>query len=248
MSAARQTVIGLTLAALIAAAWLATHIWGVFLHPWTAIGIATAPMLIALNTWLGAGMFIVAHDAMHGSLAPGRPAVNRAVGQLAVGLYAAFPFGLLNRKHHEHHRSPGSPDDPDFHAEAPTAFWPWYLRFFRTYFGWRQAAIIVSVFLVYRLLGASWLNAAVFWGLPSILSSLQLFTFGTWLPHRHDGAPFADRHNARTQEFGWLPSLLTCFHFGYHREHHLSPTTPWWRLPAVRAERRIGMDAGSRAA
>jgi beta-carotene ketolase (CrtW type) len=249
VTAARQTAVGLTLAALIAAAWLATHVWGVFFHPWTLLGVATAIPLIAVQTWLGAGMFIVAHDAMHGSLAPGRPRVNRAVGQLAVGLYAAFPFSLLNRKHHEHHRSPGSPEDPDFHAEAPTAFWPWYLRFFRTYFGWRQLLIILAVFAVYRfVLGASWLNAAVFWGLPSILSSLQLFTFGTWLPHRHEAEPFADRHNARSQEFGWLLSLLTCFHFGYHREHHLSPATPWWRLPAVRAERRRGMDAVTQAA
>jgi beta-carotene ketolase (CrtW type) len=151
MTAARQTVIGLGLAALISGAWVAAHVWGVFFHPWSPVGLALAVPLIALQTWLGAGMFIVAHDAMHGSLAPGRPRVNRVVGQVAVGLYAAFPFGLLNARHHEHHRSPGSAGDPDFHAERPTSFWPWYARFFRRYFGWRQLACILLVFAVYAL-------------------------------------------------------------------------------------------------
>lgn len=243
MSAARQTAIGLTLAGLILGGWLALHVWGVFLHPWTPAGIVAAPLLIALQSWLGAGLFIVAHDAMHGSLAPGRPRLNHAVGQLTLGVYAAFPFGFLNRQHHAHHRQPGSEHDPDFHAERPTAFAAWYLRFFRTYFGWREFALVTGVLVVYLLLGARPLNLALFWGLPAILSSLQLFTFGTWLPHRHEAHPFADRHNARSLHYPWLLSLLTCFHFGYHREHHLSPTTPWWRLPEAR--RRLAVDGAA---
>ena len=75
--------------------------------------------------------------------------------------------------------------------------------------------------------------------LPAILSSVQLFTFGTFLPHRHEEAPFVDAHRSRTNDFGWLASLLTCFHFGYHHEHHLSPGTPWWALPAKRRELQL---------
>ena len=242
MSARRQTAVGLTLAALIFGAWLAVHVWGVFLHPWTAAGIVAAPVLIALQSWLGAGLFIIAHDAMHGSLAPGRPRLNAAVGQAALGAYAGFSFARLNAKHHAHHRRPGTAEDPDFHPEQPRAFLPWYVRFFRTYFGWRELAAVTAVLALYLFaLGARPLNAALFWGLPAILSSLQLFAFGTWLPHRHADAPFADRHAARSLPFGWLGSLFACFHFGYHREHHLSPATPWWRLPAERA--RLKLDA-----
>lgn len=249
MSVARQTAVGLTLAALIVGGWLALHVWGVFLHKWTPAGIAAAPVLIALQSWLGAGMFIVAHDAMHGSLAPGRPRVNAVLGQLAVGLYAAFPYRKLHDAHHAHHRAPGSDKDPDFHPDQPRAFGAWYLRFFRTYFGWREFATVTVVLALYLFaFRVSPLNAALFWGLPAILSSLQLFTFGTWLPHRHTDQPFADRHNARTLEFGWLASLLTSFHFGYHREHHLSPGTPWWRLPRVRdAYRGQPVDAANPA-
>jgi beta-carotene ketolase (CrtW type) len=70
VTAARQTAIGLSLAALIAAGFIAAHVWGVFFHRWTPLGIALAAPLVALQSWLGAGMFIVAHDAMHGAWRP----------------------------------------------------------------------------------------------------------------------------------------------------------------------------------
>jgi beta-carotene/zeaxanthin 4-ketolase len=87
------------------------------------------------------------------------------------------------------------------------------------------------------VLGAQLANVLLFWALPALLSALQLFTFGTYLPHRPAPPGFADRHNARSNDYPWLVSLLTCFHFGYHHEHHLSPGTPWWRLPTLRATR-----------
>ncbi len=239
MTRARQTAIGLSLAVLITGGWLALHVWGVFFQPLTWPMIAVAPALILIQSWLGAGMFIVAHDAMHGSLAPGRPRLNAFVGQLCVGAYAAFSYRRLNVCHHQHHRSPGGADDPDFHADRPEAFAPWFHAFFTRYFGWREFAIVTAVLAIY-LFGfkASPLNLALFWGLPAILSALQLFVFGTWLPHRHhrSGPDFADRHSARTIPMPWLASLLTCFHFGLHHEHHLSPTTPWWGLPRVRKD------------
>ncbi len=242
-----QTLIGLSLAVAIVGGWVALHVTGVFFWRWSPLGIALAPAAILLQGWLGAGLFIVAHDAMHGSLAPRRPRLNRAVGRLCLGLYAAFPFDALNRAHHRHHAAPGSADDPDFHPARPTAYARWLHGFMRRYFGLREFACVTGVLVVYlAVLHVRPLNAGLFWGLPAILSALQLFTFGTWLPHRHrPGEPgFADRHNARTLGYPWLVSLLTCFHFGYHLEHHHSPQSPWWRLPAVRAAARVG--AGSR--
>lgn len=235
MTRARQTTIGLTLAALIVTGWATLHVWGVFFQPLSGPWAVIAPLLILMQSWLGAGMFIVAHDAMHGSLAPGRPRVNAAVGQVCVGAYAAFSFRKLNVCHHQHHRAPGTADDPDFHAGRPDAFLPWFYGFFTRYFGWREFAIVTAVLIAYLLIGASVLNLILFWALPAILSALQLFVFGTWLPHRHtQGGDFADRHHARTIPMPWIASLLTCFHFGMHHEHHLSPNTPWWRLPEAR--------------
>jgi beta-carotene ketolase (CrtW type) len=237
MSAARQTVIGLTLAGLIMGSWLSLHVWGVFFQPMSWPALAIAPLLILMQSWFGAGMFIVAHDAMHGSLAPGRPRLNAFIGQVCVGAYAAFSYRALNICHHQHHRAPGSAEDPDFHAERPDALIPWFVAFFTRYFRLRELAIVNAVVLAYVLvLGANPLNMMLFWGLPAIVSALQLFIFGTWLPHRHkrSGPGFVDRHNARTLPMPWILSLLTCFHFGLHHEHHSSPTTPWWRLPTLR--------------
>ncbi len=231
---ARQAAVGLTLALPIAALWLGLHVWGVFLHRWAMIDFVRVPLVVALQTWLGTGLFIVAHDSMHGSLAPGRPRINATVGQLCVGAYAGFSLKRLAAKHSEHHKAPGTASDPDFHADRPTAFLAWYVAFFRRYFGVRELLMIAAVVGGYMLLGASPLNAGVFWGLPAILSSLQLFTFGTWLPHRHNAGQFADRHNARTLDYPWIASLMSCFHFGLHHEHHLRPSEPWWRLPQHR--------------
>jgi beta-carotene ketolase (CrtW type) len=234
-AANRQSAIGLTLAGAIAAAWAGLHVWSVVFLPLEGGGLAAAPLLVLAICWLNVGLFIVAHDAMHGSLAPGRPALNLWVGRLALALYAGFSFDRLRPKHFEHHRRPGTAADPDFSADHPSDFWRWYLAFFRQYFGWRELAVLTLMVAAYTLLlGAPYPNLLLFWALPAILSSLQLFLFGTFLPHRAAEAPFGDGHRARSSDYGWLASLLTCFHFGYHHEHHRSPATPWWRLPAER--------------
>ena len=235
---ARQRRIGLVLALFILAAWLALHIATLFFFP---LSWATAPLaaaLVALQTWLYVGMFIIAHDCMHGSLVPYKPWANRLIGSVCLFLYAGFSFDALNAAHHRHHRHSGTAGDPDFDAHPPFGFWRWFGKFFIEYFSWPQVTIILAVYFVYVFaLGASQFNALVFWGIPGLLSALQLFTFGTYLPHKPSSVPFADRHNARTNNFPTWLSLLTCFHFGYHHEHHLYPTVPWWRLPDMRAKR-----------
>ncbi|WP_226579453.1 fatty acid desaturase [Acuticoccus sediminis] len=230
----RDTIVGLTLALAIIGAWLAVHVSAIFIVDWQATPGWLALPFVAVQTWLSVGLFIVAHDCMHGSLAPGRPAVNRAFGRVALFLYAAFSYDRLLPKHHMHHRRPGSPQDPDFHADAPDAFATWFLRFFLEYYGWRELGAMAAAMALYILAtGVSVPALLLFYAVPAVLSAVQLFYFGTFRPHRIDAAPFADRHNTRTDGFPPLLSLLTCFHFGYHHEHHLAPTTPWWRLPAA---------------
>ena len=237
----RQTRVSLLLAAAIIVAWAALHVFAVFLfHPTGAEWVWAVP-LFAVQTWLSVGLFIVAHDAMHGSLAPGRPQVNRTVGRLSLLLYAGFWMDRLKPKHFDHHQHVGTGQDPDFHEEHPTKLVPWYLQSMKRYFGVREFLVLAAISWTYMLLlGVRLENLLLFWALPSILSSLQLFYFGTFLPHRHEDAPFADKHNSRSNEYPWLVSLMTCFHFGYHREHHLSPGTPWWRLPAERRRLAAG--------
>ena len=190
----------------------------------------------SIQSWLSVGLFIVAHDAMHGSLAPGRPGLNRAVGRAALTLYAGFNYDRLTKAHWQHHEAPGSADDPDFAADHPTAFWRWYWTFLTRYFGWPSFLFISAVVAAWALAGVPLANLLLLYALPAIASSVQLFYFGTFRPHRHDGEAFADAHNSRSNAWGTLASLASCYHFGYHHEHHLSPHVPWWRLPAQRRE------------
>ena len=232
----RQGLAGLTIAAGLVAAWLAIHVAGIFLWIWRPATVPVALLLVIVQTWLSTGLFIVAHDAMHGSLAPGRPRVNTAVGTLCLGLYAALSYRQLRPKHSAHHRYPGSAQDPDFHAGEPRRVMPWFVHFFTGYYTHGQILRITAVALVYVfVLGARLENIVIFWAVPALLALGQLFVFGTYLPHRHGTGRFADAHNARSSNFSRRMSLLTCFNFGgYHHEHHLDPATPWWLLPSRR--------------
>jgi beta-carotene/zeaxanthin 4-ketolase len=232
---AAQSRIGVALALLIMTAWLAVHVAGIFfldaLPAWRSL------LLVIVQTWLSVGLYIVAHDAIHGSLWPTHRNGNDLIGRIAVWLYAGFAFAPLASKHRFHHAHPGSAEDPDFAPETPGQILPWYGRFMRTYLTGGQAMVMLLRVAVYIALGARLENIVLFFALPGLLSSFQLFYFGTYLPHRHPAhAPpsFADHHNARSNEFGYAGSLLSCFHFGYHHEHHLHPSAPWWRLPAMR--------------
>ena len=220
------------LAAAVGAVWLAIHIGGIFFWRWSPATALFALPVVLVQAWLSTGLFIIAHDCMHGSLAPGRPRLNAAIGTLCLAAYAALSYRALTPKHHLHHRAPGTAEDPDFHPGNPRRALPWFVRFFRGYYTHGQILRITLAACLYLLLGASLLNIVLFWAVPAVLALAQLFVFGTYLPHRHEDAAFADAHRARSTHVGPLLSLLTCFHFGgYHHEHHLSPGTPWYRLP-----------------
>ena len=253
MLADRQTVIGLGLAALVTLAWLAGHVYAVWF-----LEVAEEPLLavvlFALQTWLSVGLFIVAHDCMHGSLAPFRPAVNLAVGSLVLRLYMGFSYRRLIAKHHAHHRYAGTERDPDFDPDHPSNGVRWYWTFMRGYLDWyvfwvTGALVTAYVAALYAHGGAGRAMHILFWTGPSLLASMQLFYFGTYRPHRHEGDEgFADRHRSRSNDYPVWASLLTCFHFGYHHEHHDNPHVPWWRLPATRAAARPARTAEEIAA
>ena len=235
---ARQATIGLGLAAAVTGGWLALHILDLFVLPWP-VALALAPVLVALQCWLSVGLFIVSHDAMHGSLAPFRPGTNRAVGRVVLMLYAGIWYDALVARHFAHHRAPGTDEDPDFAGDGHVPFLRWFGRFFAEYLSVGQVARLMAGTAVYLLVfHVPMARLLLLWALPAILSAFQLFYFGTYLPHRHEEEAFADRHNARTNDFGWLASLMTCFHFGYHHEHHLAPGIPWWALPREHARQK----------
>ncbi len=234
-SARIQALVGLILAFAIFASWLSLHLFSMFRFEldWTSLPLALGIALV--QCWLSVGLFIVSHDAMHGSLVPRGGRLNDVIGGFLLFIYAGFSWIRMRDAHFAHHRAPGSETDPDFSVSYPTRFWPWYGEFLRRYFGWQSIVFVFTVVLTYWfLVGVPVEKIVLLYGAPAIASSIQLFYFGTFRPHRHAADDFADWHKARTDDFGWLKSLASCFHFGYHHEHHLAPHVPWWKLPDTR--------------
>ena len=242
-----QRIIGLTLAALVGGGWLSVHFYSMFVFELTWDNWPFAMALAVLQIWLSVGTFIICHDAMHGTLAPGWPRVNAAVGAPLLMLYAGFRWTRMRDAHFTHHKLSGHKGDPDFDEEHPGDFLAWYWTFFKRYFGWFSLIFVHTVVGIYLFVfEISFMQIFVLYGAPALLSSLQLFYFGTFRPH-HQAAdkPFSDQHNARTNDFHPLISLATCFHFGYHLEHHRAPHVPWWALPGAK---RAGVGETSDAA
>ena len=197
--------------------------------------IALIPVYILCQVFLYTGLFITAHDAMHGTVCPVHPRINNIIGTIAVRLYALFSYRKLLEKHWEHHRTPASDTDPDFHDGHHSGFFAWYLRFMKTYLSWKQIIGMAIVFQIMEYgLKISSLNLVLFWVSPALLSTLQLFYFGTYLPHRTPTDGYNNPHRAQSNAYSTFCSFITCYHFGYHWEHHEYPYIPWWRLPAIR--------------
>ncbi len=199
------------------------------------IGPVGCGLLIPWFTFLYTGLFVTGHDAMHETIAPNRPKLNRALGELALFLYGLIPYDKLHEAHTEHHRFPASHHDPDFHNGKHTHPVLWYFRFMRSYWTLRQSLGIAVIYNgLYRVMGVPEANLLAFWAIPSLLSSMQLFYFGTYLVHRKQHDTYQSSLRTNSNYWPWLVSLITCYHFGYHREHHAFPHVPWWQLPSVK--------------
>ena len=225
---------GLALAALILLLWFAS-LGGVLALDLSTLAPPIGLAAVLLRTLLHTGLFIVAHDAMHGLLLPRWPRANHQLGALALALYGALGYGRCRRNHALHHQRPASASDPDFHRDPGDGALRWYVDFMGGYLSPLQMALLLAGWGA--LATGLWLTQAIPWQeaglrvligctLPLLLSSVQLFVVGTYLPHRRHGTdgPISLAWPS------WL-SLLACYHFGYHREHHEQPGLAWFELP-----------------
>ncbi|MEM6449922.1 MAG: fatty acid desaturase [Cyanobacteria bacterium P01_D01_bin.105] len=196
------------------------------------LGMGRCLLLTPWFTFLYTGLFVTGHDAMHNSVSPNRPRLNRALGELALFLYGLIPYDTLYTAHSQHHQHPASHRDPDFHNGYHSHPLLWYLRFMRSYWTWRQTLGLIFIYnSLHRIIGVPEANLLVFWAVPSLLSSMQLFFFGTYLVHRKLPDTYSTALCSNSHYWPWFISLITCYHFGYHREHHAFPEIPWWQLP-----------------
>lgn len=187
---------------------------------------------ILLQGYLYTGLFITAHDAMHGSVSKSRM-INKIIGRLSAFLFAALSYKKLADNHKLHHQYPGTEKDPDFNVHSQN-FFLWWLSFI-----FRYATIIQIIIMgiIFNLLKIRYdeLNIWFYLVLPSFLGSLQLFYFGTYRPHKKPHQENMKPHNARSQRKNHFWAMISCYFFGYHYEHHELPHVPWWKLFKVKS-------------
>lgn len=190
-------------------------------------------VFVLLQTHLYTGIFITAHDAIHGVVAPDNKKLNYWIGFTCATIFAYNNYEKLSRKHHLHHAHVVSDDDPDYYHGN---FFRWYLKFALEYVTFWQILFMAITYNILKLVFPME-NLIVFWEIPAILSTLQLFYFGTYLPHRGEHSP-TDKFKARSQKLNHFVAFITCYFFGYHHEHHAYPYLPWWKLAEAK-EREI---------
>ena len=231
-----SSLLGIGISLTIIALWLTSLIlfWqlDVVRLPWILIVVA-----MGVRTFLHTGLFIVVHDSIHGVVSMNHK-INNLMGYLAAFLYALLPYQTLANNHHQHHRYPATEKDPDYYQGESQNFWLWYGSFMKHYQKGKQFWILfwgmTIIFWSLIALHIAIPNIFLFWVIPIILSSLQLFVFGIFLPHRQSDEEHSDRHRARSSNYSVFWSFISCYHFGYHWEHHQYPYLPWYQLPSAR--------------
>jgi beta-carotene ketolase (CrtW type) len=219
---------GLIISIAIIVGWAAHLLWSVlqvqvsWTNPWMYVHLL-------VQAYLYTGLFITGHDAIHNNISS-RRRVNAFLGKLTAWLYAGLSYRKLYSGHMDHHRYPGTPKDPDYAGKSQN-FFLWWGRFMSHYLTLWQILIMA---LIYNagviLLNLSPANLVAFWIIPSFLSTFQLFYFGTYRPHRLPHEEEMGPHRARSQTRNHIWAMLSCYFFGYHREHHEHPGVPWWKL------------------
>jgi beta-carotene/zeaxanthin 4-ketolase len=234
-----QPSIGLLLAFVIMLLWIVSLAFLLLVDITQSIAIFILPAILG-RTFIQTGLFIVAHDAIHGSVVPRNRRLNDLIGRSTLTLYAVLSYQKISVNHWQHHLYPGQVGDPDFHDGTHDRIFPWYLRFMTGYLDFRQIVIqffwFGTIFIVLDFgLHICVVNLLLFWVLPILLSTLQLFFFGTYLPHRtatSEADKAKNEHHATSSNYPLILSFLTCYHFGYHWEHHEYPFLPWYKLPS----------------
>lgn len=186
---------------------------------------------IAVQGYLFTGLFITGHDAMHGTVSNNRK-LNDFIGWIATLSFAFLSYNRLRKNHYLHHQFPASERDPDFHPHSNNVLL-WWIRFMVHYITWWQLVLMAVTFNV-LLLWFSVEQLISFWVVSAFLGTFQLFVFGTYIPHRRPHTEIMGIHRARTLPRNHWIAMLTCYFFGYHREHHIRPTIPWWNLYSVK--------------
>lgn len=168
--------------------------------------------------WQYVGLFIISHDLHHNK----EPTLyENILGRISLLFYGGFLLEDFSKNHENHHKYPGSTKkDPDFYDGSVII---WYLKFMVEYINFKQVIIQLLFYNILKNYNIENDQMILFWLLPSVLASIQLFFYGTFLVHEKDGLI----KNANLPE--WLVTL-TSYNFGNHINHHKYPFISWFKL------------------
>lgn len=167
--------------------------------------------------WQYVGLFIISHDLHHNK---NRTNYQNLLGRLSLLFYGGFFLEDFSEKHEMHHKYPGQFKDPDFYDGNVIL---WYLNFMVQYINLKQVLTQLIFYNVLKYFQIENEQMILFWLLPSVLASIQLFFYGTYMVHEKNGII----KNSKLPK--WLITL-TSYNFGNHVNHHKNPELPWFDL------------------
>ena len=197
-------------------------------HPWAML------VTIPLNTCVFTGLFILAHEAIHGTLFPGHPRLGHAVGRVFATVYALVDYDLLRENHRKHHACVATVGDPDFDGEGRLLAHG--VRFLRRYLRWYALPLLAASG---HLVGQAGHTAAMLgaYVVPVLLSTLVVFTVGIHLVHHPEllrTHAAGDPQRSVCIDLGRIGSAVLILNFNVHWHHHAHPRLSWWELGSMR--------------
>jgi beta-carotene/zeaxanthin 4-ketolase len=202
-------------------------------HPWAML------VTIPVNACAFTGLFILAHEAIHGTLLPGFPRLGHALGRLFATVYALVDYDLLRENHWKHHGHVATEGDPDYDGDGLLVLHA--ARFMRRYLRWYAIPCLATAG---HLLGQAGYTAAMLgaYVVPVLLSTLVVFTVGIHLVHHPEllrtRAP-GDPQRSVCIDLGRFGSAVLILNFNVHWHHHAHPRLSWWELGSMREEEPV---------
>ena len=96
--------IGIVFALAVMGSWICVLLYCLFKHE---LSIETTPFLLLLVAHLDTGLFITAHDSIHGTVSKDFPLINRWLGKFCLLVFAGFDYDLIRDEHWRHHSHAG---------------------------------------------------------------------------------------------------------------------------------------------
>lgn len=207
------------------------------------------------------GMYSLLHDAIHYSITRNKR-LNDLIGQVFLGFPLWIPLPEMRQAHLDHHRYLQTEKDPEFkhlqykEFQFPKSRMEWVMIFLGDLSGInfayykmqkllamlrRPSALKLSdlwPLLLVLVLAASalylhcWKALLLYWLIPyaTLYQLLNRIRLSTEHFHIDGDNPYKTRSVLPRAPFKWL---LAPYNLGYHLDHHLYPSVPFYQLPRL---------------